>query len=338
LVLLPSTLREKHGVAMSELYVRQLERTEAHGQGAVWRVAVAGMADLIGRGVYERVVEERAALAGPNRQHLRDLVSAYAVALVALTTVMLSMYARNGWLWRMREIPIATAFESIMLAIPFISALTIPMAVFVAVLYTGTRAAANGPYRPPASTSFQRGAQLRLAPIIGIACLVALFGFAWNAEVVPRANGRLAALYAGEETALAPNDRSMTLSQLRMESRRVTQQSDVAPTANLRETAVRYSVEIHKKFALAAACVVLALLAAGIARRAPHGGLAVQVVAAAVVFSGYYISLMTGEALAERFVVSPATAMWSANIVALGLALLALQEGANSRQRKGALP
>lgn len=156
LVLLPSTLREKHGVVMSELYARELERTEAHGQGAVWRVAVSGMADLIGRGVYERVVEERAALAGPNRQHLRDLGSAYAVALVALTTAMLALYARSGWArWRMREIPIATAFEYVMLAIPFTAALTIPMAVFVAVLCTGTRAAANG--RSPSLTTVPSG-------------------------------------------------------------------------------------------------------------------------------------------------------------------------------------
>jgi len=81
---------------------------------------------------------------------------------------------------------------------------------------------------------------------------------------------------------------------------------------------------------LAAACVALALLAAGIARRAPHAGLGLQALVSVVVFGAYYVSLITGESLADRFVVSPALAMWNANVVMLAIALLALRKRAIS--------
>ncbi len=326
LVLLPRTLREKHGGAMAELYARELERTEAHGQGTSWRVALSGLADLVGRGAYERVVEERAALNGPNVQVLRQLATAFVAALVALTTVML---ATSVWRQQLRlgvhELTIGSALETSIFSIPFIAALTIPMSVFVAVLCTGTRAAADGAERLRQPGAHERSGRLRLAPLIGIASVVALFGLAWNAEVVPRANARLSSLSAGKHV-LAPNDRSMTLNELRMASRQVAQQRAANPTAALRQTATGYSIEIHKKFAIAAACVALALLAAGIARRVPHAGLAVQLLASLVVFTGYYVALMTGESLADRNVVSPAVAMWNANALALGLALLALRQ------------
>ena len=109
---------------------------------------------------------------------------------------------------------------------------------------------------------------------------------------------------------------------------RLEKHSDLATDSRVRETAVSYSVEIHKKFAIAAACVVFALLAAGIARRVPHAGLGLQLLASVLVFTGHYISLTAGESLADRYVVSPAFAMWHANVVALGLALLALRKHA----------
>ncbi|WP_411282266.1 LptF/LptG family permease [Gemmatimonas sp.] len=323
MVLLPRPMREKHGAAMSELYERALARSEANGRGAVWWAAVGGLADLAARSVYERVREERAALGGPNLQVLRQLARAYVTALAALTTVLLSQYAwRQLAGGRRRELPIATALEAIVFSIPFTAALAIPMAVFIAVLYAGTRASADG-------APHAHGGRLRLAPLVGLASVVALFGFAWNAEVVPRANARLSSLYSSE-IMVVRSDRSLTLTELRAKDRRIAQQRDATTNVTLREAAVSTGVEIHQKLALAAACVVLALLAAGIARRAPRAGLAVQALASVVVFSGYYISLMTGESLADRFLVSPAIAMWSANIMALALTVLALRPRSQS--------
>jgi lipopolysaccharide export system permease protein len=81
-------------------------------------------------------------------------------------------------------------------------------------------------------------------------------------------------------------------------------------------------VEIQKKFALAAACLFLALAGAAISIRFPRGGLGLVVGASAVVFSVYYGSLLAGEALADQQVLSPLVAMWMANAFLLAVALL----------------
>ena len=328
LSLLPRKLREKHGAAMMALYTRELERSAAHGRGAVWRAAVVGLADLLGRGVYERVVEERAALDAPNRQVLHQLGWAFVASFVALTTLMLFTY-----MWRaapgrsVRELPIGTTLETIVYSIPFIAALTIPMSVFVSVLFAGTRASSESATRPGKPAPIARGGRLRLAPLMGVASVVMLFGFAWNAEVVPRSNARLLALYTGKPT-VTPSDRSMTLTELRAASRRLEKHSDLATDSRVRETAVSYSVEIHKKFAIAAACVVFALLAAGTARRVPHAGLGLQLLASVLVFTGHYLGLTVGESLADQYALAPAPAMWGANVVTLVVALLALRKRA----------
>ena len=44
--------------------------------------------------------------------------------------------------------------------------------------------------------------------------------------------------------------------------------------------------------------------------------------ASAFVFAGYYLSLMAGEVLADRLVISPFVAMWMANVLLLSVALL----------------
>ena len=41
-----------------------------------------------------------------------------------------------------------------------------------------------------------------------------------------------------------------------------------------------------------------------------------------LVFAGYYAALLAGESLADRQVISPGIAMWMANALLLGLALL----------------
>lgn len=86
-----------------------------------------------------------------------------------------------------------------------------------------------------------------------------------------------------------------------------------------------YDVEIHKKFALATACIVFVLLGAPIALRFPRGGVGVVIGVSLGVFALYYVGLIAGETAAEAGYLPPAVAMWSANIVftLLGLVLLA---------------
>jgi lipopolysaccharide export system permease protein len=94
-------------------------------------------------------------------------------------------------------------------------------------------------------------------------------------------------------------------------------------------------VEIEKKFAIAAACVIFVLLGAPIALRFPRGGVGLTIGVSLGVFGLYYVGLVAGEALARGNLVPPFWAMWSTNILLLviGLALTSRlgREGSTSR-------
>jgi lipopolysaccharide export system permease protein len=74
------------------------------------------------------------------------------------------------------------------------------------------------------------------------------------------------------------------------------------------------SVEIHKKFALPAACVVFVLIGAPIGMRVKRGGPAVAFVSIGF-FLFYYACLVVGEEMANRLLIPAWLAMWLANIV-----------------------
>ncbi len=86
----------------------------------------------------------------------------------------------------------------------------------------------------------------------------------------------------------------------------------------------KLTLEMHKKFALAAACVVFVLIGAPIALRFPRGGVGLVIGASLAVFSVYYVGLIAGESLADKLVLHPVLAMWLANIIftILGAVLL----------------
>ena len=96
-----------------------------------------------------------------------------------------------------------------------------------------------------------------------------------------------------------------------------------------------YEVEIHKKFSLAAACVVFVLIGAPIALRFPRGGVGLVIGVSFVIFGVYYVGLIGGETLANEGYLPPWLAMWVANIILfiIGLALAARmgRETATSR-------
>ncbi|HMG19512.1 MAG TPA: LptF/LptG family permease [Gemmatimonadales bacterium] len=91
-----------------------------------------------------------------------------------------------------------------------------------------------------------------------------------------------------------------------------------------RQRAAIYEVEIHKKLAISAACVIFALLGVPVAIRFPRGGVGLVIGTSLAVFSVYYVGLIGGEELGDRLVVSPFLAMWTPNLIfaIVGLALL----------------
>jgi lipopolysaccharide export system permease protein len=82
-----------------------------------------------------------------------------------------------------------------------------------------------------------------------------------------------------------------------------------------RQSMNKYDVEIHKKFALAAACIVFILIGAPVALRFPRGGVGLVLGVSLTVFGLYYAGLIGGEELGDKGYVSPSLAMWLPNIV-----------------------
>ncbi len=80
-------------------------------------------------------------------------------------------------------------------------------------------------------------------------------------------------------------------------------------------------VEVHKKYALAVACLVFVLLGAPLAVRLRRGGFGTAFGVAFFVFVVYYVLLISGEELGDRMLVPPAVGMWWANALFFSLAL-----------------
>lgn len=76
-----------------------------------------------------------------------------------------------------------------------------------------------------------------------------------------------------------------------------------------------YLVEVHKKYALPAACLIFILLGAPLGALAKRGGIGVGVGLSIGFFILYWAFLIGGEKLADRGLISPFSGMWAANIL-----------------------
>jgi lipopolysaccharide export LptBFGC system permease protein LptF len=205
--------------------------------------------------------------------------------------------------------------EVVLFSVPFIAAMTIPMAVFVAVLREFTRFRADGTLA--VALRERDGIRRLVRPVLLAAIGIAVLELVVTAQIVPRANARLAAVMATGSTT-PRSDRMMTIGELREAERSV--RAETEPDAITR--IVAYEVEVQKKLALAVACVVMALAGVVIALRIRRGGMWLVVGASCVVFWGYYVLMVAGESLADRLLVSPFVGMWLANALLLAAALM----------------
>ncbi len=89
--------------------------------------------------------------------------------------------------------------------------------------------------------------------------------------------------------------------------------------------AALYQVEIHKKYSIAASCLVFVLIGAPVALRFPRGGVGLVIGASVFIFGVYYVGLIGGETLADATILSPFWAMWGPNLLmtAVGLVMFA---------------
>lgn len=77
----------------------------------------------------------------------------------------------------------------------------------------------------------------------------------------------------------------------------------------------KYDVEIHKKFAIPAACIIFILIGAPLGVMVKKGGFGVAASISLLFFLIYWAFLIGGEKLAERGFFSPFIGMWAANIL-----------------------
>ncbi len=86
----------------------------------------------------------------------------------------------------------------------------------------------------------------------------------------------------------------------------------------------RFQIEIYKKYSIPAASLAFILIGAPLGILTRKGGMGIAISISILLFIVYWAFLIGGEDLAERGIVSPFAAMWSANIIlgAIGLYLL----------------
>jgi len=86
----------------------------------------------------------------------------------------------------------------------------------------------------------------------------------------------------------------------------------------------KYSIEIHKKYSIPAASLAFILIGAPLAILSRRGGMGVAIAISIGLFVIYWAFLIGGEDLADRGLVPPFWAMWSANLLigAIGVYLL----------------
>src|SRR5213082_1608155 len=88
------------------------------------------------------------------------------------------------------------------------------------------------------------------------------------------------------------------------------------------QRAAQYEVEIQKKYAIAAACIVFALVGAPAALRYYRGGVGLVIGLSVAVFTVYYVGLIGGENLGDRLIVPPFFSMWLPNLLCAAVGVL----------------
>ena len=103
------------------------------------------------------------------------------------------------------------------------------------------------------------------------------------------------------------------------------------------EAVNRLEVELHKKWAIAFACLIFALIGPPLALRFPRGGVGLVVAGSTVIFAIYWVGLIAGESLADRRLGDPMVTMWVPNLVFLmaGLLLVSRMGRAGGTARGG---
>lgn len=245
----------------------------------------------------------------------------FLLAFLGLTGIMFADQLRQRLPVLVDRLDLADAATILLLTLPFIVAITLPGAVLVSAAY-----------------SFSRPGARRLGPTLLAAFGLGIVTYLLVDQVVPRTNGvlreRYIALQAPRGTQRVTGirgDREMTIAEMQAVVReaevgmlKAGESADLEMMDTMAARVAQYRVEIEKKRATAAACLVFALTGAGLGLRLAGRRWWVPVGAGAALFALYYAAIVVGEELGNARTLSPVLAMWGGDIVlgALGIALL----------------
>jgi lipopolysaccharide export system permease protein len=125
-----------------------------------------------------------------SRYLLRQLVGPFIFALAALTSLMLlSQIAKKFGALVGKGLPWTVIAEVFALSIPFIVAMTLPMAVLLAVLYAFSHLAADNEITAMRASGIS--VYQVLVPVLAWGVFMSAFNFAFVDQVLPRSNARL---------------------------------------------------------------------------------------------------------------------------------------------------
>jgi lipopolysaccharide export system permease protein len=128
-----------------------------------------------------------------NRYLLRQLAAPFVFALAAQTSLMLlSQVAKKFGALVGKGLPWTVIGEVFLLSLPFIIAMTLPMAVLLAVLYTFSHLAADNEITAMRASGIS--VYQVLTPVLLWGVCMSAFNFAFVDQVLPRSNARLRSL------------------------------------------------------------------------------------------------------------------------------------------------
>ena len=128
-----------------------------------------------------------------SRYLLRQLAAPFLFALAALTSLMLlSQIAKKFGALVGKGLPWTVIGEVFALSLPFIVAMTLPMAVLLAVLYAFSHLAADNEITAMRASGIS--VYQILAPVLAWGVFMSAFNFAFVDQVLPRSNARLRGL------------------------------------------------------------------------------------------------------------------------------------------------
>src|SRR5690606_31199670 len=147
---------------------------------------------------------------------LRRHVIPFTVVFTLLTVLLLANFAAGQWpQLNARGASAGALVEALLLAVPSIIALSVPMAIFIAVSWVYSRLGMEGILT--AARGDSQGIRRPGGPGPGVAAGLAALVFVSNDQLLPRANGRLATLLA--DSPVQQTDRARTVGELRQAAR-----------------------------------------------------------------------------------------------------------------------